>query len=69
VLDDPASGPVLLHCSTSNRVGGVLAVLEAKAGKPVDDAIAAGRKAGLKSDVMVEAVKRVLAEPAPPPPR
>ena len=23
VLDDPASGPVLLHCASSNRVGGV----------------------------------------------
>jgi uncharacterized protein (TIGR01244 family) len=70
VLEDPAAGPVLLHCASSNRVGGVLAVLEAKAGKPVDDAIAAGRKAGLKSDSMVEAVKRVIAEPATPtPPR
>ena len=70
VLDDPSAGPVLLHCASSNRVGGVLAVLEAKAGKPVDEAIAAGRKAGLKSDAMVEAVKRVIAEPAtPPPPR
>ena len=70
VLDDPSAGPVLLHCSSSNRVGGVLAVLEAKAGRPVDEAIATGKKAGLKGEAMVEAVKRVIAEPAtPPPPR
>jgi rhodanese-related sulfurtransferase len=62
VLDDPAAGPVLLHCASANRVGGVLAVLEAEAGKPVDRALEAGRDAGLKSEAMVEAVKRVLAE-------
>ena len=67
VLEDPAAGPVLLHCASSNRVGGVLAVIEAKAGKPVEQAIEEGRKAGLKSDAMVEAVKRVLAEPAAKP--
>jgi len=67
VLDDPASGQVLLHCASSNRVGGVLAVLEAKAGKPVEQAIEAGRSAGLKGEAMVEAVKRVLGEPAPQP--
>ena len=67
VLDDPGAGPVLLHCASSNRVGGVLAVIEAKAGTPVEQAIEKGRGAGLKSDAMVEAVKRVLAEPAPKP--
>lgn len=66
VLDDPAAGPVLLHCATSNRVGGVLAVLEAKAGKPLEEAIEAGRAAGLKGDPMVQAVRRVLGS-APPP--
>ena len=63
VLDDPASGPVLLHCASSNRVGGVIAVIEAKAGKSVEQALEEGRKAGLHSDSMVEAVKRVLSEP------
>jgi uncharacterized protein (TIGR01244 family) len=70
VLDDPSARPVLLHCASSNRVGGVLAVLEAKAGRPVDEAIAAGKKAGLNGEAMVEAVKRVLSEPVvPSPPR
>ena len=67
VLEDPASGPVLLHCASSNRVGGVVAVIEAKNGKSVEQAIEEGRKAGLRSDSMVEAVKRVLSEPAPKP--
>ena len=67
VLDDPASGPVLLHCAAANRAGGVFAVIEAKSGKSLEQAIEEGKKAGLKSDAMVEAVKRVLAEPVPKP--
>jgi uncharacterized protein (TIGR01244 family) len=67
LLADQAAGPVLLHCASSNRVGGVLAVLEAEAGKPTEEALAVGRKAGLQSDSMVEAVKRVLATPATKP--
>jgi uncharacterized protein (TIGR01244 family) len=63
VLDDPASGPVLLHCASSNRVGGVIAVIAAQSGKDLEQALAEGRRAGLHSEAMVEAVKRVLAEP------
>jgi uncharacterized protein (TIGR01244 family) len=63
VLDDPASGPVLLHCASSNRVGGVWAVLEARRGKSLDEALAAGRAAGLQSPAMEAAVKRVLGQP------
>lgn len=68
VIDDPQRGPVLLHCSSSNRVGGVWAVIQARArGLSVEDAVAEGRKAGLHSDAMVQAVERVLAaSPAPP---
>ena len=64
VLDDAASGPVLLHCVSANRAGGVYAVVQAKSGKGLEQALEEGRKAGLRSDAMVEAVKRVLAEPA-----
>ena len=60
VLDDPKAGPVLLYCSSSNRVGGVWAVVQALRGKNDDEALADGRKAGLKSPAMVEATKRVL---------
>ena len=60
VLDDPAAGPILLHCGSSNRVGGVLATIAAQRGKSLEDALAEGRKAGLTSPVMVEAVKKLL---------
>ena len=60
VLDDPKAGPVLLYCSSSNRVGGVWAVVQALRGKSDEEALADGRKAGLKSPAMVEATKRVL---------
>lgn len=65
VLEDAQAGPVLVHCASSNRVGGVWAVLQARSGKSLDEAIEAGRQAGLKSDAMIAAVKRVL-EAAPP---
>lgn len=65
VLADPESGPVLLHCGSSNRVGAVWAVLQAKAkGLTLEQAIEEGRRAGLSSASMIAAVKRVLAEPA-----
>jgi uncharacterized protein (TIGR01244 family) len=59
VLADPQAGPVLLHCHSSNRVGGVLAVLAASQGKTLDQAEAEGRKAGLVSPAMISAFRRV----------
>ncbi len=61
ILGDTKAAPVLLYCSSSNRVGAVIAVVEAFRGKPHDEALAEGRKAGLKSAPMIEAVERVLA--------
>jgi uncharacterized protein (TIGR01244 family) len=63
VLADPSSGPVLLHCASSNRVGGVWAVVQARRGKSPAEAEAAGRAAGLRSPQMEAAVRRVLAVP------
>src|SRR5262245_24212392 len=65
VLDDPERGPVLLHCTSSNRVGGVWALIQAGRGMPLEDAIAEGRKAGLTGDAMLEAGRRVAVSPAP----
>ena len=65
VLADPASGPVLLHCSSSNRVGGVWAVLESRRGRSPEEALAAGRAAGLHSPPMEAAVRRLLGLPEP----
>lgn len=59
VIDDAASGPVLLHCASANRVGAVWAVIQARAGKPIDDAIAEGKRVGLRSASMIEAAQRV----------
>ncbi len=61
ILDDPKAAPVLLYCSSSNRVGAVIAVVEGLNGRPRDEALAEGKKAGLKSAPMIEAVERVLA--------
>ena len=65
VLDDPAAAPVLLHCSSSNRVGGAWAVIQARKGKSLAEAEAAGRAAGLQSPQMEAAVRRVLGVPSP----
>ncbi|HET7292916.1 MAG TPA: protein tyrosine phosphatase family protein [Vicinamibacteria bacterium] len=63
VLEDPETGPVLLHCTTSNRVGGVWALIEAARGRPLEDAITEGKKAGLRGEAMIEAVRRVAGAP------
>lgn len=69
VLDDPARAPVLLHCNSSNRVGGVWAVIQARTrGLSAEDAVIEGRKAGLHSQAMIDAVTRVLGEAPPAPP-
>jgi uncharacterized protein (TIGR01244 family) len=67
VLGDPSSGPVLLHCASSNRVGAVWAAIQARKGKGFEDALADGRAAGLRSPSMIAALRRVLGlapEPA-----
>ena len=62
VLSDPAAGPVLLHCASSNRVGGVVAVLAAQKGAGLAEAVEQGKAAGLKSAEMIDAVRRVAGE-------
>ena len=59
VLGDASAAPVLLHCASANRVGAVWAVIQARAGKPIDEAITDGQRVGLRSASMVEAAKRV----------
>ena len=56
-------GPVLLHCASSNRVGGMWAsYLVRHEGIDVENAIAIGKKAGLRSTGMIEAVRRVAGD-------
>lgn len=63
VLADPSAGPVLLHCHSSNRVGGVWAAVQARQGRSYEEALAAGREAGLRSPAMIAALRRVLGLP------
>lgn len=65
VVGDPAAGPVLFHCASANRVGGVWAAVLARRGQGLDEALARGREAGLTGAAMEAAVKRVLAAPSP----
>ena len=59
VLEDAAAGPVLLHCSTANRVGAIWALLQVRKGKNLDEAEAEGRAIGLQSPALVEAMRKV----------
>lgn len=64
-LSDQKAAPVLLFCSSSNRVGGVIAVIEYRRGRTKDEAIAEGKKAGLRSSAMVKAAEKLIdASPA-----
>lgn len=62
VLSDRDAPPVLLFCSSSNRVGGVMAVIERMRGRSKKDALAEGKKAGLRSAAMEKAVLKILDE-------
>ncbi len=64
-----AEAPVLLHCGTSNRVGGLLyawLVLERK--EPPAKALEKARAAGLRSPEILEKVQKLVAERQAPPP-
>jgi uncharacterized protein (TIGR01244 family) len=66
VLKDQGAAPVFLYCASSNRVGAALAVIEYRRGRSKDDALAEGRKAGMKSPAMEKAALRVMDQaPAP----
>jgi len=64
VLDDPKAGAVLFHCGSASRVGAVWTVIQAQRGKSYEEAESEGRKIGLSSPALVEAVKKVLASNA-----
>ena len=62
VLSDTLGG-VLIHCGSSNRVGGVWALyLNRHRGFALDDAIDHGRSAGLRSDKLVEIIRASAAD-------
>ncbi len=54
--------PLLLHCASSNRVGGMWAAyLALHRGVDADEAIELGRSVGLRSESMISAARRVVA--------
>ena len=56
--------PVLIHCGSSNRVGGMWAAyLVRERGMDLDVAMERGKAAGMRSDSVMEAVRRVANEP------
>jgi uncharacterized protein (TIGR01244 family) len=61
VLKDKDAAPVLLHCSSANRVGAVWMVMQVQEGRSLEEAEAAGKEIGLSSQAMVEAARRVAA--------
>jgi uncharacterized protein (TIGR01244 family) len=61
-LEQAQDGPILLHCASSNRVGAVWAVLRAREGLPVDEAMKEGARVGLTSPALADAARRVATE-------
>jgi len=63
-LIEHRDGPMLLHCGSSNTIGGLWAsYLHREQGVPLDRAMEIGESAGLRADSMIEATRRVAEEP------
>lgn len=64
LLEDHEGDEILIHCSSSNRVGGWFATyLVEKRGMSVDEALAVGRKTGITKDAIASRVRAYLGEP------
>ena len=58
---ETSEGPFLLHCGSSNTVGGLWAAyLATRRDVPLDQAMSIGRAAGLHAEVMEQATRRVI---------
>jgi uncharacterized protein (TIGR01244 family) len=64
ILDDPAAGPVLLHCASANRSAAVWGVIEVERGRSIEEVEAEASKVGMTSATMVAAFRRVARERA-----
>ena len=63
-LLDSFDGPVLVHCGSGNRVGALAALLAAEKGADVEEALEAGRAAGLTR--LESEVRKQLEAPETP---
>ncbi|MCP5042892.1 MAG: hypothetical protein GY944_17850 [bacterium] len=62
LVDEVAGTPVLIHCASSNRVGGWFAThLVRREGRSVENALEQGRKAGITKSFVEAAVRTYLA--------
>ncbi len=60
VVDDPGALPVMVHCASGNRVGGLFALKALHVdGKSAEEALAVGRETGLTR--LEDAVRELLA--------
>jgi len=61
---DRSEGKILVHCSSSNRVGGLWAAyLARKRDVPLEEALELGEAAGLSRETMVQATRTVAEAP------
>lgn len=66
---DKADKPILVHCATSNRVGGMLALYHIQNGMDVDTAMELGRAANMTESyeqVIRDGLKKPSTPPKPP---
>jgi len=61
-LLEEIDGPVLVHCGSGNRVGALVALLESDRGASADEALAAGRAAGLTMPKLEKVVRKRLGQ-------
>jgi uncharacterized protein (TIGR01244 family) len=62
IVEDPANRPILVHCSTANRVGAMWVLYQVRKGAPVAFAVEEGRTIGLQPE-RERAVRARLGEP------
>jgi protein tyrosine phosphatase (PTP) superfamily phosphohydrolase (DUF442 family) len=63
LLEEHEGEEILIHCSSSNRVGGWFAVhLVERHGLEVDEALSVGRRAGITQEAIVARVRAYLGE-------
>jgi uncharacterized protein (TIGR01244 family) len=66
ILDDPSAAPILFHCASANRVGGVWAIIQVRRGKSQAAALQEGREIGLKPGPVTAAVERLIGAESSP---
>jgi uncharacterized protein (TIGR01244 family) len=62
IVDEPANRPILIHCSTANRVGAIWTLYQVSKGVPIAVAVEEGRTIGLQPE-RENAVRARLGEP------